>query len=89
MVETREIKNNILFSEFFNSYVTCAKNNLIMRLEVKDKNISAIKINSCVLLFNDILKKLFKLGIRALISELHNYKKQGKLSGNSTYERYN
>ena len=72
MVETREIKNNILFSEFFNSYVTCAKNNLIMRLEVKDKNISAIKINSCVLLFNDILKKLFKLGIRALISELHN-----------------
>lgn len=54
MVETREIKNNILFSEFFNSYVTCAKNNLIMRLEVKDKNISAIKINSCVLLFNDI-----------------------------------
>ena len=51
MVETREIKNNILFSEFFNSYVTCAKNNLIMRLEVKDKNISAIKINSCELLF--------------------------------------
>lgn len=59
MAETKEIKNNILFSEFFNSYVTCAEKKLIKQLE--EKELSAIKINSCVLLFDDILKKLFKL----------------------------
>lgn len=84
--EKNRTANDALFPEFFAFYVTMAKKTLKKKIE--ENKLAEINVDTYVLLFEDIYKNLFRLAIRTLISELHNYKEQGKLVGKDTYERY-